>query len=164
MDLYKVMIVGDGDIGSVLKDRPGFIWFASGVSNSQEKREAEYGREIDLLMQQDKTKHIVYFSSLGIFYDESRYLLHKRQVEEIIKSNWKKHTIVRLGNISWGVNPNTLINYLKNHPEADIKDVYRFVIDKDEFLWWMDKIPTWNAELNLTGKRMKVREIYEQYC
>lgn len=158
------MIVGTGDIASVLKDRPGFIWFASGVSNSQETREAEYGREIDLLMEQDKTKHLVYFSSLSIYYAEGRYQLHKRQMEEIIKSNWKKYTIVRLGNISFGTNPNTLINYLKNHPEAEIRDEYRFVIDKEEFLWWMNLIPNWNTELNIPGQRLKVREIKELYC
>jgi len=55
-----VSIVGSGDIASVLKDRDGFIFFASGVSNSQETRESEYQREKDLLMIQDKGKHIVY--------------------------------------------------------------------------------------------------------
>jgi hypothetical protein len=158
------MIVGGGDIAGVLKDRPGFIWFASGVSNSQEDREAEYGREIDLLMAQDKTKHLVYFSSLSIYYADGRYQIHKRQMEEIIKTNWKKHTIVRLGNISWGTNPHTLINFLKNHPEAEIRDEYRFVIDKEEFLWWMNLIPNWNTELNIPGRRLKVREIRELYC
>jgi len=156
-------VVGSGDIASVLKDRPGFIWFASGVSHSQEAREAEYGREIDLLMSQNKDKHLVYFSSLSIFYAEGRYQIHKRQMEEIIKSNWKKYTIVRLGNISWGTNSNTLINYLKNHPEAEIRDEYRFVIDKEEFLWWINLVPSWSTEFNCPGRRLKVREIKELY-
>ena len=157
------MIVGNGDLASTLKDRPGFIWFASGVSNSQEVREAEYGREIDLLMSQPKDKHLVYFSSLSIFYTDGRYQLHKRQMEEIIKSNFKRYTIVRLGNITWGNNPHTFINYLKNHPEAEIRDEYRFVIDKDEFQWWMNLIPNWNCEYNVPGRRLKVKEVYEQY-
>ena len=50
------MIVGYGDIASVLKDRKGTIFFASGVSNSQETRESEYKREEDLLMKQNKNK------------------------------------------------------------------------------------------------------------
>jgi len=157
------MIVGNGDLASTLKDRPGFIWFASGVSNSQEVREAEYGREIDLLMSQPKDKHLVYFSSLSIFYTDGRYQLHKRQMEEIIKSNFKRYTIVRLGNITWGNNPHTFINYLKNHPEAEIRDEYRFVIDKDEFQWWMNLIPNWSCEYNVPGRRLKVKEVYEQY-
>ena len=157
------MIVGNGDLASTLKDRPGFIWFASGVSNSQEVREAEYGREIDLLMSQPKDKHLVYFSSLSIFYTDGRYQLNKRQMEEIIKSNFKRYTIVRLGNITWGNNPHTFINYLKNHPEAEIRDEYRFVIDKDEFQWWMNLIPNWSCEYNVPGRRLKVKEVYEQY-
>jgi len=157
------MIIGSGDIASVLKDRPGFIWFASGVSNSQEKREAEYGREIDLLLEQDKSKHLVYFSSLSIFYAEGRYQIHKRQMEEIIKSNWKKYTIVRLGNISFGVNPHTLINYLRAHPEAEIRDEYRYVIDKEEFLHWMNLIPGWSCEFNIPGRMLKVKQIKDEY-
>lgn len=157
------MIIGNGDVASALKDRPGFIWFASGVSNSQEKREAEYGREVDLLLGQPKDKHLVYFSSLSIFYAEGRYQIHKRQMEEIIKSNWKKYTIVRLGNISWGTNPHTLINYLKNHPEAELRDEYRFIIDKEEFQWWMNLLPNWSCEYNVPGNKLKVKEVYERY-
>lgn len=157
------MIVGNGDIASALKDRPGFIWFASGVSNSQETRESEYEREIELLSLQDMGEHLVYFSSLSLFYGSSRYVDHKWQMETLVKAWFPKYTIVRLGNISWGTNPNTLINYLKAHPKAEIRDEWRYIVDKDEFLHWMGLIPDWNCEINIPGRRMKVKKVYEEY-
>ena len=36
------MIIGNGDIASVLNDREGAIFFVSGVSNSNEIRESEF--------------------------------------------------------------------------------------------------------------------------
>lgn len=160
------MITGTGDIATVLKeiDRDDIIFFASGVSNSQETRGSEYRREVELLLKQDKSKHLVYFSSLSIFYTETPYTKHKKEMELRIKRNFVSYTIIRLGNITWGSNPNTLINYLKENPDAPIKDVYRYVIEKDEFLHWIKMIPKWNCEMNLTGIRMKVKEIKEKYA
>jgi hypothetical protein len=158
------MIVGNGDVASVLKDRPDRIYFASGVSNSQETKETEYSRELDLLRKQNRQMHLVYFSSLSVFYSSTRYAKHKRMMEKFIIGYFPKHTIIRLGNISWGKNPYTLINYLKTHPEAEIQDVYRYVIDKNEFLHWMDMIPNWSCEMNCPGRRLKVKEIKELYA
>lgn len=161
------MIIGHGDIASVLQDREGFIFFASGVSNSQETRESEYQREIDLLMDQDKKKHIVYFSSLCIYYSEGRYARHKKHMEELIRKNFKHYTIVRLGNITWGKNPHTLINYFRNRKkegkELEVRNVYRYVINKKEFLHWISLIPDWNSEMNITGRRLKVSQIVKKY-
>lgn len=157
------MILGTGDIAKVLPDRRGFIFFASGVSNSQETRESEYEREIELLMTQNNRLHIVYFSSLSIFYSDGRYAQHKWQMETLIKEYFPHYTIVRLGNISWGTNPHTLINYLKAHPDAEIKDVYRYVVDEEEFLHWISLIPSWSCEMNCPGKLMKVKEIYGRF-
>ena len=50
------MIVGKGDIASILNDREGAIFFAAGVSKSTETKETEFSREIELLDKQDKTK------------------------------------------------------------------------------------------------------------
>ena len=105
------MIIGNGDIASAIKDRKDLLFFASGVSNSRETRESEYRREIDLLLKQDKNSHIVYFSSLCVFYSNSRYAQHKRYMEKLVKG-FRKWTIIRLGNITWGTNPHTLINFL----------------------------------------------------
>jgi len=161
------MIVGNGDLASVLTDREDRIYFASGVSNSQEIRESQYVREINLLLKQDRRKHLVYFSSLCIFYSNTKYAKHKMEMEKLIKRTFKSYTIMRLGNITWGVNPHTLINFMRNsfkeRKTFTIKDEYRYIIDKDEFLYWISLIPDWSCEMNITGKRMKVKDIVRKY-
>lgn len=160
------MIIGNGDIASVLPDRNDLLFFASGVSNSQEEREDEYLREYEMLISRGASEHIVYFSSLSIFYSNNRYAKHKRQMEKAVK-NFPRYTIVRIGNITWGDNPNTFINaynlaILKGELFF-IKDEYRYVVDKEEFLHWINLIPSWNCEINIPGKRMKVKEVIEIY-
>jgi hypothetical protein len=160
-------IIGNGDIAGALQDvDKDVLFFASGVSNSQETRESEYQREIDLLNEQGKDKRIVYFSSLGVLDGTSRYYLHKRTMEELVKL-FPQYCIVRIGNIAWGKNPHTLINYfkdcVKNQKVFDIQDVYRYVVEKDEFLYWINMIPDFNVEINIPGKRMKVKEIFNKY-
>ncbi len=161
------MIVGHGDIASVLKDKDIHLYFASGVSNSKETRESEYERERNLLLQQQKDHHIVYFSSLAIFYSDTRYVKHKIEMENLIKTNFKRYAILRLGNITWGTNPHTLINFLgnkiKNKEKFEVLPVYRYVIDKDELLHWIDLIPPWSCEMNITGKRLLVEDIIKLY-
>lgn len=156
-------IVGDGDIASVLPDKERLLFFASGVSNSQCTDEKEYQREIDLLLEQPRSAHIVYFSSIGVLDGSSRYYRHKRDMELTIKINFLRHCIIRIGNISWGDNPHTLINYLKNHPEAELKDEYRYICDKEELLYWINKIPDFSCELTIVGERLKVKDVYRRY-
>ena len=157
------MIIGNGDIASALKDKDGITYFASGVSDSSETREEELGRELNLLMEQDKDQKIVYFSSLCVFYSDTPYAYHKRRMEEVIKSNFRKYTIMRLGNITWGNNPKTLLNFfknkIKNKEDFEIQDTYRYLVDKKEFLYWIDMIPDFNCEMNVIGKRMTIKQI-----
>lgn len=155
-------VIGHGDLASVIPDDEK-LWFASGVSNSQCTNENEYKREVDLLLKQPRTAHIVYFSSLAIFYSDTRYTQHKLAMEALVQNIFKKYCIVRLGNIDFGVNPNTLINYLKAHPKAELRDEYRYVISKEEFLHWINLIPKFNCEINCPGRRMKVKEIWKEY-
>jgi hypothetical protein len=162
------MILGHGDIASVLKDRDGFIFFASGVSNSQTTDELAYSRERQLLMKQDRSKHLVYFSSLAVFLGkDTRYFQHKREMENTIKSYFDNYTIVRLGNITWGTNPHTLINSLrlkkKNGETFEVRDEYKYIVDQDEFLYWIGLIPSWSCEMNIPGKRLTVQQVIEQY-
>ena len=161
------MIIGNGDIASVLPDRPDLVFFASGVSNSKEIRESEYQREIDLLMRQDVHKHLVYFSSLSIFYSKTRYTRHKMEMERTVKSYFEHYTIIRLGNISWGTNPNTLINFFKNQfkkgEPLDIQETHRYVVDKDEFLHWVGMIPSFDCEMNIPGQFLTIKEIVNKY-
>lgn len=164
------LIVGSGDVASAVQeldnDNPR-LYFASGVSNSRETREKEYQREIDLLLAQDKRHHLVYFSSLAVLNSDTRYIRHKYFMEILVKGVFPHHTIVRIGNISWGSNPHTLINFIRTQMEAgkkpQIKDEYRYVVDKPEFLYWLDQIPDWPCEMNIPGRRLKVKEIVDEY-
>ena len=165
------MIVGNGDIAKTLKDRDGWIFFASGVSNSHETRESEFNREISLLLNQDRSKHLVYFGSLALFlpphqYTNTRYIEHKRDMEELVKKTFPHHTIVRIGNITWGNNPHTILNGIRAKVEQktpfETPDVYRYFIGKKEFQFWMDLIPEWNCEMNITGKRINLKQIIKQ--
>jgi hypothetical protein len=165
------VIIGHGDIASVLPDREDLLFFASGVSNSRETRESEYEREKRLLLIQPhypEGMHIVYFSSLSIFYADTRYTHHKMEMEKLVQCNFHPHTIIRLGNITWGTNPHTLINYLRNkisnYEEFDIQDVYRYVVTKEELLHWINLIPKWSCEMNIIGRTMKVKDIVKEYC
>lgn len=163
------MIVGNGDIASVLGevDKPNLLFFASGVSNSKEVLDSAYQREIDLLMKQDFSKHIVYFSSLSIFYNNNRYTMHKIQMERTIREYFHKWTIIRIGNITWGKNPHTIINFfrnkIKNNQPIEVRDEYRYVVELDEFLHWLKLIPTWSCEMNIPGRRMLVSQILNEY-
>src|SRR6185503_19689526 len=133
-------IIGNGDIASALIDRDDLIFFASGVSNSRCSDPAKFNREMDLLRTMPRHMHLVYFSTLSIYYNWNPYVAHKKRMEALVKDLFQSYTIVRIGNISWGTNPHTLLNYLKAHPEAEIQKVYRHVIDKDEFQYWMGLI------------------------
>jgi UDP-2-acetamido-2,6-beta-L-arabino-hexul-4-ose reductase len=157
-------IVGDGDIAEVLPKRNDLLFFASGVSNSLCTDEKEYDREVRLLLSQDDRAHVVYFSSLAVLYSDTRYFCHKRYMEALIRESFPVYTLVRIGNITWGNNPRTLINYLRAHPTAEIRDEYRYIVDKDEFLYWVNLIPEWSCEMNIPGQRMKIKEVKERYC
>jgi len=162
------MIIGNGDIASVLPKNDKKLFFASGVSNSQETRESEFQREKDLLLRQKREPHLIYFSSLAVLYGKNRYAKHKREMELLVKKEFPLHTIMRLGNITWGTNPHTLINFfraqIKEGKPLEIHDTYRYIIDKEEFLHWIDLIPNWSCEMNVPGRRMKVIEIVNRYC
>jgi hypothetical protein len=162
------MIVGRGDIASALNDREGAIFFVSGVSNSNETRESEFMREIELLDKQDRTKCIFYFSSISVDdldkVANNKYLQHKRRMELLIKSNFENYNIIRIGNITWGNNPNTFINYIKNKKKkgepVQIKDEYKYIIDKDQLVLLTDNLPLIGQNtLCVFGRMAKVAEL-----
>ena len=162
------MIIGRGDIASILNDREGAIFFVSGVSNSLEKRESEYEREYKLLSEQDKTQCIFYISSITIDNKEkfeiSRYLQHKKQMEDYIKSSFKSYNIIRIGNISWGSNPNTFLNYIKskvkNNESFFISDEYKFMINEKQLLSLTDNLPIDSQnQISVFGQMIKVKDL-----
>lgn len=164
-------IIGKGDLATALIesgiDRDDITFFACGVSNSEEENEAEYEREINLLKTVDTKKHLVYFSSLSIYYGSGRYVKHKVFMEKFIRNNYERFTLVRIGNIMWGSNPNTLINFfkrkVKNGELCLVQSVYRYLITKDEFIHWMKLIPVGTQnEMNITGRRIFVPELFRQ--
>jgi nucleoside-diphosphate-sugar epimerase len=114
------MIVGNGLLASAFEDSfkedSKVIVFASGVSNSQEKSEAAFLREKNLLtsvLEQDK--FIIYFSSCSIEDDslsKAPYVLHKKSMEMLVKSA-SNYAILRLPQVVGKTNnPHTLTNYL----------------------------------------------------
>ena len=158
------MILGSGDIASALNDtdnglidRDDVIFFACGVSNSKETHPNAYQRELCLLMKQDKSKHIVYFSSLCIYYLNTEYARHKRIMENTIRNHFESFTIVRIGNIEWGKNPHTLINFLKANPYTEPQPVWRHILSLKEFQYWMKMIMVPGKDtMNLPGRMVWV--------
>lgn len=157
------MVIGKGDIASAIIDRDDVIFFASGVSNSACSDPAKFKREEDLLKTMPRNIHLVYFSTLSIYYNWNPYVAHKKRMEQLVKDLFQSYTIVRLGNISWGTNPNTLLNYLKANPKAEIQKVYRHIIDKEEFQYWMRVILVKQRnEMNCPGKMVWVPDLAKE--
>lgn len=139
------MIIGYGDIASILNDRPGALFFASGVSNSSEKDETAYHREIDLLLAQDQRYCCFYFSSITVGQVDSRYMWHKLKMEQLIRSNFNNYNILRLGNIDWGKNPHTFINAIRKQKDlgnqVEIRDEMKYIISQEDLLALTDNLP-----------------------
>ena len=157
-------IIGHGDIASVITDRPDVTFMASGVSNSRCTDIDRYHRENQLLFKQPKDVHLVYFSSLCIYYADTMYSNHKRATEQMIINRFQSYTIIRIGNIDWGKNPNTLINYLRSNPDAKIQNTYRHVISLDEFKYWINLIIVPGKDImNIPGKMWYVPDLVESF-
>jgi UDP-2-acetamido-2,6-beta-L-arabino-hexul-4-ose reductase len=166
------MILGKGDIASVLNDREGVIYFASGVSNSQCEDEKEFERERDLFMEMFlKYGHLgyafFYFSTLSVYFKNSPYTRHKLKMENLIKASYPNYTIIRIGNITWGNNPNTFINYFRNCIDAGIpyfvRDEYKYLISEKELVTLTDNLPLIGKyEISVTGKIVKVQDVVNE--
>tara|TARA_R110001592_G_scaffold67551_1_gene207221 strand:- start:247 stop:738 length:492 start_codon:yes stop_codon:yes gene_type:complete len=162
------MIIGKGDIASILIDREDVIFFASGVSNSSEIRQSEFERELELLSKQDKSKCIFYFSSITIDNKEkfkmNKYLQHKKSMEDYIKNNFQNYNIIRIGNIMWGTNPNTFLNYIKdkilNKKKVYLSDEYKFMVSKEQLLLLTNNLPLISQnQISIFGKMVKVKDL-----
>ena len=81
--------------------------------------------------------------------------------------DWPHYAILRLGNITWGDNQHTLINTLRRKTKegglVEIQEATRYIIDREEFQHWVNLIPKWNCEMNLTGQPMTIREIMKEH-
>jgi UDP-2-acetamido-2,6-beta-L-arabino-hexul-4-ose reductase len=139
------MIIGYGDIASILTDRAGALFFASGVSNSNCTDKQQFIREIKLMSEQDNKLCCFYFSSMFAGVKDTPYFRHKREMEQCVMEYFQNFNIIRLGNISWGSNPHTFINYLRDRiakgMPVKIKNEYRFVINKEHLQVLTQSLP-----------------------
>lgn len=145
------MIIGSGDIASVLQDREGAIFFASGVSNSKCTDSKEFQREKDLLKRTWKKHYypgvcLFYFSTISINFIDTPYTSHKMVMELMVRGMFPDYNIIRLGNISWGTNPHTFYNYLKNRmakpgKPPEIRDEYKYMISQEQLLMMTNNLP-----------------------
>lgn len=139
------MIIGNGLIAKSLskyKDNDNILIFASGVSDSKETRQEEFNREIKLIEEcitNHKDKIFVYFGSTSsLLKNKNNYSIHKTNIENKIKNNFKKYIILRLPQVFGnGGNNNNLINFLKkniieNKEILIYKNCYRSIIDVDD--------------------------------
>lgn len=158
------MIRGSGDIASIIEDREGALFFAAGVSNSSENSKFQFEREIKLLAKQPTDLCIFYFSSLSIFYKNSMYVQHKKHMEQLIRDRFENYNIIRIGNLTWGDNPNTFINYFKRMisqgKDFKVLDEYRYLVSKEEILLLTNNLPLIGRnEINLCGQIVKVQDV-----
>lgn len=118
------MIIGRGLLAKALNvlDKPNYLFFASGVSNSNETNESEFKRERDLLLSTLK-KHLnkdlfLYFSTCSIYdtsVNQRLYVKHKMEMEKLIVNSGVNFLILRVSNlVGEGGNPNTVMNYFVN--------------------------------------------------
>jgi hypothetical protein len=137
------------------------------VSNSQIDDFDQFQREKNLLLEQDRNKHLVYFSSLSVYRSNTPYNQHKKDMELLIKDNFPYYTIIRIEVIEWGRNPTTIHNVFRDNISKGykslIKDDFRYVVSIKEFLYWMSLIPLWErTEMNITGVRHSIQQIYDR--
>lgn len=139
------MIIGNGDLAKALNNRHDVIFFASGVSDSSCTDSKEFQREIELLYKQDREKCLVYFSSIDTG-KESPYLKHKKIMERYVTALFQHCVVIRIGNITWGDNPKTFLNYLRNEIKSgrnpEIRDELKYMIEKKDLLFITDNLPT----------------------
>ncbi|MFE0502230.1 NAD-dependent epimerase/dehydratase family protein [Lysobacter soli] len=119
------MIVGRGLLASAFAphygERSDVVVFASGVSNSGERRAAEFERERALLsehLSSEAATRLVYFGSCAVgnpHEPRTPYLSHKAAMEALVRASGRG-IVLRLPQVAGhSSNPNTLINFLRHH-------------------------------------------------
>jgi nucleoside-diphosphate-sugar epimerase len=154
------MIIGTGSIAKLLNDREGFVFFASGVSDSSCKSGIEFVRECSLIREYwpSEFSMFVYFSTISIFTTYTPYTQHKLECEHLIRQHFKNSTIIRIGNIWECTNPNTFINAYKRQP-YEPRDEYKYMISKKQLNFITDNLPrTGKHEISIFGEALKVSE------
>lgn len=137
------MVIGTGLIARAFiekyQNNDAYLIFASGVSNSSEKKESEYFREIELIKRsiiEHTDKKFIYFSSIMTISGlDTRYFKHKLEIHKLIQEMCKNYIIIMLPQVfGKGGNENNIVNYFikrikENEPIIIQKDTYRSIID-----------------------------------
>lgn len=119
------MVIGNGMVAKRFesyKKNDELLIFASGVSNSKSIDVEAYERELNLLqtsMDENPEKILVYFSTCSIYdpgEERSKYVLHKKQIEDLIQAKQKQFNIFRVSNlVGHSRNRNTILNFYVYH-------------------------------------------------
>jgi nucleoside-diphosphate-sugar epimerase len=119
------MVIGNGMVAKKFesyKPNDQFLIFASGVSNSKNINPEAYERELTLLqsaIEENQEKILVYFSTCSIYdpgEENSKYVLHKKHIEQLIQKKQKQFYIFRVSNlVGQSGNRNTVLNFYVYH-------------------------------------------------
>lgn len=119
------MVIGKGMVAKRFESYQTddqFLIFASGVSNSKTVNPEAYERELTLLqgsMEKNPEKILVYFSTCSVYDPDeqnSRYVLHKKQIENLVQANQERFYIFRVSNlVGHSGNRNTVLNFFVYH-------------------------------------------------
>lgn len=159
------MIIGNGLVANAFKEyksSPKFLVFASGVSNSKSSLPKDYQREKELLnlaIQDNQDKTLVYFSTCSIKDPDlasTDYVIHKIEMEDLIKKNASSFHIFRLSNLAgFSQNKNTILNFFNYKICHDLpfeywKNAERNIIDVTDVFRIVDYVIQNNILLNQT--------------
>jgi nucleoside-diphosphate-sugar epimerase len=122
------MVTGNGMIAHAFMDLANDAHvhvFASGVSRSTERDPREFAREHQLITAQPRsTARFIYFSSCSIYdptLKNAPYVLHKLQMEALVRELHQDHLIIRLPNLVGRTsNPFTLTNFLRDRIRSGV--------------------------------------------
>lgn len=172
------MITGTGLLAGSLKpiDRNDCVFFCSGVSNSAETDLHAFQREIDLLNRQDRSKKLVYFSTVSVFNpskSNSPYIRHKLEIEDQVRASFPDYLILRLPNmVGSSGNPANLFPFLHKaileHRLVTIhQNAKRHLLSADRLPQIVNLLLEKNAfgVLNVSyGKPPLVKDVYLLMC
>lgn len=151
------MIIGNGSLAKLLKDREGAIFFCSGVTKKGIEPD-EWQREIYILQSLVLSSgSLFYFSSI---VKKGDYGIHKHFMECRVRDYFENYNIIRIGNIWECTNPNTFINYLKAHPEAEVREnEMKYMISAAQLNLICQSLPlTGKNEISVFGEMLTVKE------
>jgi len=157
------MIVGNGMLATAFRaiESEKTCIYAAGVSNSTCTEDVEFVRELRLLektLEANPSDLFVYFSTCSIAdgaAQDSAYVIHKKRIEELIKSRGN-YLLFRLPQVAGRTsNPNTLLNYLNSRIQQEAtfqiwRNASRNIIDIDDVVEVAKEIILNSAKRNQT--------------